>query len=950
MSEVRLLGVVELLGEEGDRVGLGPPQQRCVLAALAMTPGRPVAVEALVETVWRDHPPENVREVLYTYVSRLRRVLRQAGAPAGVLRRGDGGYVLDVPAEWVDVHRARGLARRARSGEVDAQGAVELLREAAGLWWGTPLSGLKGEWAQRVRVGLVEELVTLLTDRFEIELELGRHAEVVSGLSSAVVEHPLAEPLTGQLMVALYRSGRQADALAAYGRVRRLLVEELGDEPGSGLRRLHERILRHDPTLDHQPPADAAGEPDADVEAGGGGPAVRPAQLPADVGGFTGRADQLARLDATVGGGTAGITAIVGTAGVGKTTLAVHWAHGANDRFPDGQLYVNLRGFDEPGKALAPAHVLRDFLRAFQVPEERMPADVDALSGVFRSVLAGRRVLLVLDNARDMAQVRPLLPGAPGCLAVVTSRNQLPGLVAATGASQLTLGLFTPDEARQMLVHRLGQDRLRGQPQAVTEIAERCARLPLALAIVAAHAATRPGFPLSAIAAQLREADDGLDPLALAYGDTAADIQAVFSWSYRTLSPEAARLFRLIGLHAGPDLATGAAAGLAGLPVPGTRPLLAELTRENLITEHAPGRFTLHDLLRDYAARLARDREPESERREAVHRIIDYYLHSTHAALVALGISRIQLKDAGPMRSTTMPERFTDASQAMNWLAAERRTLMAAVDLAVRTGLDDHAIRLCRRLSSYLDRQCHWHDYLELQHIITPATRRLGDAVQQGHSLYALAVACVRLGRFQQAREYFADALDLFRKEDDTEAQGHVHNALAFLNAQEGAYAEALRCARESLALYQAVENETGQGRALNQVAWCHILLGEHERALSCGREALALQERIGDRYGVAQTLRTVGRAHQDLGDWSQAIACHQQALDELHLPQVIDRLTVCWTLIDLGDAHRGAGETGPAREAWERALRLFDEPHPSGDELRSRLAGHGPPPPPTGA
>lgn len=931
MVELRLLGPVELRGEAGGGVGLGQPQQRCLLAVLAMSAGRMVTIESLIDRVWAQEAPPHVRDVVYTYVSRLRSVCRRAGAPAA-LRRSDGGYVLDIPADRVDVHRGRALARRARQrGE---QSAVDLLREATGLWRGTPLAGLPGDWAARTRAGLMQERVTLLTERFGAELELGRHAEAVEELSGAVVEHPLNEPLTGHFMLALYRASRQADALAAYGTIRRRLVEELGEEPGPALRELHQRILRRDPELGRPtaplPPRHGAVGPAAR-------PAVRPAQLPPDLTGFAGRDDELDRLDSLSAAATetASTCAIVGSAGIGKTTLAVHWAHRVADRFPDGQLYVNLRGFDPSGTAVEPDQALRGFLEAFGLREEQFPSTTAGLSALFRSLLADRRILLVLDNARDVEQVRPLLPAAPGCLTLVTSRHELSGLLT-TGAAQLGLQLLAPGEARQLLVHRLGTDRMNSEPSAVDEIIAHCAGLPLALAVVAAHAALRPGFPLSALAEELCQGDGSL--AALSGRDAATDIRAIFSWSHHYLSTEAARLFRLTGLHAGPDLGIGAAAHLAGHPRPRTRELLTELTRASLLTEHAPGRFSSHDLLRAYAAELAGHHDSDHVRRAALTRILDYYLHSAHIACLATGI-HLYMETPSPPLPTTTPERFADAARAVKWFTAERRALSAAVGLAARNGLDAHAAQLSRRLCTYLDRQGHWHEQTELLGTAMQAAARLGDPVEQARGLVDLARSYIRAERFEQAHRRLKQALELFEENEETRGRARVHNFYAYLHELQGTYDEALRHSLRVLELERAAGNPPGVGRALNSVGWRHVLCGDHERALTYLHEALALQEGFDDQHGAGLTLDSLGLAHHNRGDWRQAIDYYRRALQLLQSPAAADRLTAATTLVRLGDTHRSAGEPAAARNAWRRALHIFEElQHPRAEQLRTRL------------
>ncbi|SCL31869.1 NB-ARC domain-containing protein [Micromonospora rhizosphaerae] len=548
-----------------------------------------------------------MRHTLYVYIARLRGLIAAAaaadGTVAAVVRR-SRGYVLDVDPDRVDVHRFRRLVEQARDPHCPDTKRVALLRQALALWRGTPLADLPGDWAARVREGLQQQRLDAVVCWAEAELRRGNAGDLVGPLTDLIAEHPLVEPLAALLMRALHSTGRTATALDCYVAMRRRLVDQVGMEPGAELQQLHRAILRGD----------------LDQASGWGrersGHAV-PAQLPLDVHGFAGRDTELCQLDAilTAAGEeptTVAILALTGTAGVGKTALAMHWAHRVANRFPDGQLYVNLRGFDANSPATRPDEALRALLDALQVPPQRVPASLAAQVGLYRSLLADRRVLVVLDNASDADQVRPLLPGSPGCLVVVTSRNQLPGLVAAEGAHPLTLGLLSTDDARQMLARRLGPERVAAEPRSVDDIIARCAQLPLALAIVAARAATHPEFPLGMLVADLGDSSGGLEPFS--GGDPSTDVRAVFSWSYRTLSPSAARLFRLLAVHPGPDIATTAAASLIGAPPGQVRPLLAELARAHLVTEHPAGRFAFHDLLRAYATELVEAVDADTDR------------------------------------------------------------------------------------------------------------------------------------------------------------------------------------------------------------------------------------------------------------------------------------------------------------------------------------------------
>ena len=592
---IRLLGPVDVLADDGPREVRGL-RRKAVLAALALHGGEVVSTGRLAEVVWGEDAPPTVVNTLQTHVSYLRTVLGSKTA----IRARRPGYLLDLGGDSSDAQVAERLLREGTSSADPAQG-VRHLRAARALWHGQSLADVTGvAWLEEQAVRL--DLLCLQVRRAlaEARLAAGEHADLVPELEEMVAESPLDEQVYGQLMLALYRCGRQADALAVFGRLRAVLAEQLGIDPSPVMRNLQTAILRQDEALT---------VPARSLTALAARPVPVPAQLPPAVPGFAGRAAELASLDAVLaraerercaGSAAVVIPAVSGTAGVGKTALAVQWAHRVAARFPDGQLYVNLRGFGPGSQPAEPAEVVRGFLAGMGVAPDQIPDGAPAQTALYRSLLAGKRVLVVLDNARDAGQVRPLLPGSPGCLAIVTSRSDLAGLVAAEGAYPVSLDLLPSAEAGELLAHRLGEARVASEPAAVSEIIERCARLPLALAIAAARAASRPGFPLAAIAAGLRGAAATLDPFGGA--DPATDVRAVFSWSCCLLSADAARLFVLLGLHPGPDISVPAAASLAAVPSARAGALLAELAAAHLLSEHRPGRYTAHDLLRAYAA------------------------------------------------------------------------------------------------------------------------------------------------------------------------------------------------------------------------------------------------------------------------------------------------------------------------------------------------------------
>jgi len=719
------------------------------------------------------------------------------------------------------------------------------------------------------------------------------------------------------------------------------LVRMLGATPveQGRLATARDRVAEHQRAA-HQPAA-----PAAETAAAGAVVAPRPAQLPLTVAQFTGRAAELHRLDLLLPApGTPPVTAplalVTGSPGIGKTTLAVQWAHRVSHRFPDGQLYVNLRGFDPAAAPVDPAQALRGFLQAFAVPIERIPVELDAQAALYRSLLAGKRVLVVLDNARDGEQVRPLLPAVPGCLAVVTSRDQLTGLIANDGAHPITVSLPTAGEARQLLSGRLGAGRVAAEPDAVDEIIDLAGRLPLALAIVAARAAAGPDLPLAGFAAELRDRRRRLDVLDA--GEPVNDIRTVFAWSYHVLTPAAARLFRLLGLHVGPDLSTLTAASLAGLDPDEVRPLLAELSRAHLVQEHVSGRFTQHDLVRVYATDLVQTLDTEDGRRHALRRLLDHYVHTAHAADQLLGAYRSRPIPAAPQPAVTA-EPLAEHAHALTWFTTEHRALLAAVHHAGTLGLHTHAWQLAAGMRTFLDRQGHWHDLVVTGRAALEAADRLSDpqALALAHNL--LGSGYLGLCRFAEARAHLGHELGLHRRAGDVAGQAQAHHCLALTWGRQGRphenhAAQALRHERQALDLYRACGDQHGHAYALSGMGWYHALLGEHREAIAACHQALALLQELGDPSGQAVTWDSLAYSHSRLGHHTEAIACYRQALD-LNCG-LGDRLLQANLLSCLGDTHHAAGALGTARDVWQQALTLFDDlHHPDAEHVRTKLA-----------
>jgi DNA-binding SARP family transcriptional activator/tetratricopeptide (TPR) repeat protein len=922
--ELRLLGPVRMWCG-GEEVPLGRPRQRCVLAVLAMTPGEPVGVDQLVARVWGETMPGDPRNVLYTHISRLRRTLATADPERGsVLRRGNGGYLLDVADDVVDLHRARRLAARAR--ELGGHGwdgdlrAVDLADEAGRLWHGTPLAGLSGSWVERTREALGHERMALLSDGYAARLRLGQHASVVGPLSDLLADNPMAEPVAGMLMLALYRCGRQDEALGVYARLRRRLVEALGDEPGVQLRQLHEQVLRRDPGLDRPAPTHAA-PPD-----GGDTPVALPAQLPADVPGFAGRGADLARLDlllASEDPDAVVISAIDGAAGVGKTALAVRWAHRVRDRFPDGQLYANLRGYAPGAVPVRPLDALARFLHALGVRPERVPSDVDEAAALYRSLLADRRVLVLLDNAAAADQVRPLLPGGVGSLVLVTSRDHLAGLVARDGARRLTLDVLAPDEAGALLRGALGAERVRAEPAEVAELARLCGYLPLALRIAAANLSGRAGQPVADYVARLRDGDGGRLAALAVPGDPGSAVSAAFDLSYARLPGGVRRMFRRLALAPGADVTTEAAAALAGAEPEEAGRWLAALTGAHLIEEVAHGRYGCHDLLRRYAAERARREDSADDRDAAVARLYEVYLARTDGAARAAypQVLRLRQDDCGPIREAAA---FGDPVSALSWLDAERANLVAAVEHAASQHWRAWAWQLADNLRGYFYLRMHVTDWFATAAAALTSAQEADDPRAQAAAHLGLAGLRWRQDRYRDATDHGQLALAFAQRAGWDAGESPALFALGVVTARAGDLRSGVDYLRRSLMSCERVGCRPGQAAALSTLGAMCLELGEIRPAADYSRRALALNEELGSRNGQVISLVNLGTVEYLAGRLEHARDHLDRALE---LSRAIGNFSgSCDTQRWLAYVHLAAGHDGHAAELATSAIELARE------------------------
>lgn len=918
--ELRAFGSLEI-SRDGTEARIASRLRRVLLAVLLASRGKVVPAATLATSMWPSHPPAAVAKSLQIHIHRLRRALGDAGA----VQYRPPGYALAAAPEQVDIYRFDELARRGHAALAagDELAAIDLLRQAVALCRGPAFQGLDEVPVLAAEADRLEELrLVAIEERMAAELALGEHAAVVAELSRLVVEHPLRERFRAQLMTALYRAGRKADALAAFREGRRRLVEELGIEPNAECRELERAILADDPGLDPPSRTDrVARRTDSSWPA--------PRQLPPDVATFTGRTAELRELDALLSGARAdgpatavGISAIEGAAGIGKTALAVHWAHRVSGRFPDGQLYVNLRGYAS-GPALRPVAALAVVLRSLGAPAEHVPADLDEASAWYRSRLAGKRVLVLLDNAATAEQVRPLLPGAGGSLVVVTSRNRLSGLVARDGARPVRLGLLQPAESFSLLSRLVGAARVAAEPAAVAELARRCGHLPLALRIAAANLIAHPGQPVAGFAAQLGAGR--LAALAVA-GDEPATVSAAFDLSYARLPDSTRRMFRQLGLVPGPDVTAEAAASLAGTDPAEARVALERLADAHLVEEHAAGRYVMHDLLRSYAAELAGQdsatRPDAEDHAAALTRLYRWYVAGTDAAARMVMPHMPRLADPVDVQGVATP-RFASQPEALAWLDAECGNLVTAV-VAAAGAQRRLAATLCAALRGHLVLRHQVVDLSTVGTAVLAAADRHGDLRAQAAARLALGSAAFAQRRLPQAISEHLAALTQARRagwEPGTASAlsnlGTVHWELGDLDQAADRFAEALVIERRS-------SRRPAQARLLTLAGVIHAERGRLRRAADHFRSALLINAELGHDLGLAIDHDSLGHVLHALGQLDDAGDHLEQALRLFRAAGY--KSGEASTLDNLAAVHRDAGRLGVAVSCASSAAAIARE------------------------
>ena len=944
-------------GEE--QLSTGSPQQRALLAALLLREGRMATAAELIDALWGEDPPSQALAALRTYASRLRKVLG-----AGVLVSESGGYAVRGLGEGaLDLAVAQELAAQAEKARNagDLCHARDVLGQALALWDGEALAGVPGPYAEAQRVRLEEWRLQLTESRLDMDLEQGCHAEAVSELTALTAAHPLRERLRELLMLALYRSGRQAEALAVYADTRRLLAEELGVDPRPGLRELQHRILQADPGLAEP----SAPQPEPATAS------IRPAQLPATVPDFTGRSAFVAELGqvlASAEGRVMAVSALAGIGGVGKTTLAVHVAHEARAAFPDGQLYVDLQGAGP--RPAEPETVLGSFLRALGTQDSAIPATLEERSALYRSVLDGRRVLVLLDNARDAAQVRPLLPGTAGCAALVTARVRM---VDLAGAHLVDLDVMSPDEALSLFTKIVGRERVAAEREAALDVVAACGFLPLALRIAASRLAARRTWTVSVLAAKLADERRRLDELQA--GDLA--VKATFELGYGQLEPAQSRAFRLLGLADGPDISLAAAAAVLDLPVEETEDLLESLVDTSLLESAAPGRYRYHDLVRLYARACAeRDELPPSEQDAAMSRLLDFYL-ATAAGVYA--IERPGDRLVAHLEATRYPGLvFDDRHQALDWLFAEAHSLLAFVRQCAKGATLRRAVDLLWAAKDLAESGANARQYEAAAFVLRDAAERVDDPRAWSRALTTLTNVHLVAGRFDQADEQARQAMELAHRANDLAPSSWAANDRGVIAVYQGRHADGEAFLRQAIESFRRDQNLAGEASALCNLSRIHLAMGQVTSAVELAQQGIVIYDRLGHtlrgangRYALGLALTGQQQLDAAVESLTEALEVFRDSRQRLWEGMTLFRLSEArladhrsadaaalaeqalavlrgiggeWrrgnVLTVLGRALSTLGQTGRARACWQEALAIFDQlDSPEAADVRALLS-----------
>jgi DNA-binding SARP family transcriptional activator/tetratricopeptide (TPR) repeat protein len=913
------LGTLEIWTGEG-WASIGAPKWRSLLAALLIDAGHVVPTERLITAIWGDKPPAGATNLVSVYALRLRKMLGDQHAE--ILRTRDPGYFLAVEPGDVDALRFGALVSEGRQALVRQQPerAAELLAEALNLWRGRPYLDVPPSAHVDAEVDRLEAArLDAVELSMQAEIGCGRHAEVTPDLLRLTVDHPLREGLWGLLMRALDAAGRHAEALAAYAKAREVIADELGVDPGEALQLLYGQILTEEPSH-----PSTASEP--------------PMQLPADISDFTGRGEDVDRLcellPSGADDGAVKIAVVAGAGGLGKTTLAVRAAHRLRPRFPDGQLYMDLLGASP--QPLAPADALARFLRDLGVDATQIPGSEEERAALLRTRLTGRHMLLLLDNARDAAQVRPLLPGSASCAVLITTRKRMPDLTVSCLVDLDVLGNM---DARVLFTSIVGAQRVEAAAKATDEVLTACAGLPLAIRIAGARLAARPNWSVSTLAGKLHDEKRRLDVLRV--GDLA--VRASFEVSYASLPPslasggiDQARAFRLLGLWPGSTIRLPGIAALFGQPDDDAAEAVEGLVDAHLLESPAEDVYRFHDLLRVYAAERCQD-EPEQARQDAIRRILAWYLHTAKAAAGIISPNYAPVP-VGAAEASIQPLAFASLEEALGWSESEHTGLVAATRLAAANGLHDTAWRMAAAAMSSFYRRSHWVDWVATHEIGLNSAQRLGDRQAEAWMLQNLGMAYGAQNR-TEAVDYFERALAIYRQIGDSRGEVRAAKNAAHAYLQQGRFDEALEAARNSLGIERQAGYRFGEGVALSILGAALRGLDRLDDSVDRFQQALAIYRELGDKQGEADALSELGAGYLSLARVDEAIEALRKSLAIWY--SIGDRQGQATTLRVLGSAWRSAGKPDEAHRCLVEALQIFEElgDHTQAAEIRSELA-----------
>jgi DNA-binding SARP family transcriptional activator len=899
--EFRALGPIELWSA-GQQRDLGPARARCVLAILLLTPGTIVPVEALIDRLWDTRPPPKARESLSVYITRLRASLRQALGDSVRLVGRARGYLLDVDPEAVDLHQFRRLRRQANaliaSGDYDH--AASLLREADGLWRGQALAGIRGDWVARMRDSLEEERRAAILERVECELSLGRHADLVGELRQLLAQYPLDETFVAHQMTALYWNGRPGDALRLYRETRSRLIDEQGTEPGPMLSELHQRILRRDPELAVRLDGQRLGR------------VSRPDTLPPESVEFVGRSEEL-RLLTREHGDAPRISVIEGMPGVGKTALAVHAARSVSGQYPDGVFYLSLHSHDPGSPALDPAEALHRLLQMLSVPATQVPDSLGERAALWRAQLSRRRAIVILDDAARHDQIRPLLPVAGRCLILITTRRRLPEL---QGARTLTLDVLSTDDAITLFRRIAGQGRSRDEDQVATAVGL-CGRLPLAIQLTAGRLAQDCPPRLADLIEQLSQT-----PVQL--GGTGAASPAVisaFDLSYRALEPDHQRIFRRLGVSPCAYVSLQAAAALGGCTLAEAEKALGTLLDHHLLAQAPAGQFRLHDLIREYAAvRAARD-DPEPEQRQAVARLLDYYLHTADKADRVLHPFRRRMPVSVAHLPAASPALGTQ-EDAAGWLELEWRNILRAAQHAGRHEWKRKCADLTHVLADFVETRAYWHEAIAAHTLALQACRDIADPARIAQASLELSAVSQQTGRHEATLPLAEDAAAIYRSLADRRGEAEALDQIGMAHQRAARSREALAYFQEARILYQSAADQRGVASTLSHSGIACWHLGRYPDAMDHLREALSLYREVGDRRGEAKTLNNLGRMQLYCGYHRDALEGFQKSLEIFsEIGGAQNEAILCH---NIGGIYHYKGSYEEALAACRRALAIY--------------------------